>query len=367
VLLSITLIDFILFMGKWNNRLLLLGLIILVSFISGCVYDKNVTSTVNAIPEVQQFLKEHPDAKISVTFWSKEEVTNSDQEISQQCDKKIVPMDMFKSTISERNLNAIFWINAQNLSVICSTIEKTSVTPSPMSSPRINPTSLPIITPSSPYSIPSPQSVTIPIATPGTVSVVINNFAFNPSIITIPVGTTVMWTQIDNAYCTVTGDGFDSGILGQGETFRWTFNNAGTYSYSCSFHPNMTGMVIVTETPSPATIPSSSPVPAYTTTQGTVSVDIKGYAFNPSIITISTGTTVIWTQMDSTDHTVTGSGFDSGTLSQGQTFRRTFYDAGTYSYSCSIHPTMIGTVIVTGTVTPSPTGTVNNPYMYNIY
>ena len=168
---------------------------------------------------------------------------------------------------------------------------------------------------------------------------------------------------MDNAYCTVTGDGFDSGILGQGETFSWTFNIAGTYSYSCSFHPNMTGIVIVTETPSSA----PSPVPASTTTPGTVSVDIYGYAFNPSTITIPTDTTVIWTQMDSVDHTVTGIGFDSGTLSQGQTFRRTFYDAGTYSYSCSIHPTMIGTIIVTETVTPSPTGTINNPYMYNIY
>jgi len=350
-------------MGKLNNRLLLLELIILVSFISGCVYDKNVTSTVNAIPEVKQFLKEHPDAKIAVTFWSKEEVTNSEQEISQQCDKKIVPMDMFKSRIREGNLKTIIWINAQNLTVICSAIEETPVTPSPASSSRITPSSSPIIIPPSPSSVPTPQPTFIP--TPATVSVVIKNFAFNPSIITIPVGTTVIWTQIDNAYCTVTGDGFDSGILGQGESFSWTFNNAGTYSYSCSFHPNMTGMVIVTETSSPAPIPSSSPAPASITAPGTVSVDIIGYAFNPATITIPAGTTVIWTQMDSDDHTVTGSGFDSGTLSQGQTFRRTFYDAGTYSYSCSIHPTMIGTVIVTET-TPSPTGTVNNPYMYNI-
>lgn len=344
----------------------MLGLIILVSFISGCVYDKNATSTVNAIPEVQQFLKEHPDAKIAVTFWSKEEVTNSEQEISQQCDKKIVPADMFKSTISEGNLNAIFWINAQNLSVICSTIEKTSVTPSPTSSFIVTPASSPIITPSSPSSVPSPQTTSIPTAIQATVSVVIKNFAFNPSTIIIPVGTTVIWTQMDSSYCTVTGDDFDSGILGQGESFSWTFNNAGTYSYSCSFHPNMTGTVIVTGTPS---LPSPAPshVPESITTPGTVSVDIQGYAFNPSTITIPAGTTVIWTQMDSTDHTVTGSGFDSGTLSQGQTFRRTFYDAGTYSYSCSIHPTMIGTVIVTETVTPSPTGTVNNPYMYNIY
>ncbi|MCZ7402084.1 MAG: cupredoxin domain-containing protein [Candidatus Methanoperedens sp.] len=353
-------------MGKFSTKLFLLELIILVSFISGCVYDKNVTSTVNALPEVQQFLKDHPDAKIAVTFWSKDEVTNSEQEISQQCDKKIVPTDMFKSTISEGNLKTIVWINAENLTVICSVIEETPVTPSPTSSSVIAPTPSPIITPPSPSSVTSPQPTSIPTASTGTVSVFIKNFAFNPSIITIPVGTTVIWTQMDNAYCTVTGDGFDSGILGQGETYIWTFNNSGTYSYSCSFHSNMTGTVIVTETPS-APSPAPSPVPVSTTIPGAVSVDIKGYAFNPSPITIPTGTTVIWTQMDSVDHTVTGIGFDSGTLGQGQTFRRTFYDAGTYSYSCSIHPTMIGTVIVMGTVSPSPRGTVNNPYMYNIY
>ena len=127
----------------------------------------------------------------------------------------------------------------------------------------------------------------------------------------------------------------------------------------------MTGIVIVTGTPS-APSPAPSTVPASTTKPETVSVDIYGFAFNPSAITIPAGTTVIWTQMDSVDHTVTGIGFDSGTLSQGQAFRWTFYDAGTYSYSCSIHPNMIGTVIVTGTITSSPAVTVNNPYMYNI-
>jgi len=73
----------------------------------------------------------------------------------------------------------------------------------------------------------------------------------------------------------------------------------------------------------------------------------------------------MWTQMDKAYCTVTGDGFDSGILGQGESFSWTFNNAGTYSYSCSIHPTMIGTVIVTET-TPSPTGTVNNPYMYNI-
>ena len=76
----------------------------------------------------------------------------------------------------------------------------------------------------------------------------------------------------------------------------------------------------------------------------------KNFAFNPSTITIPKGTTVVWTNNDSVPHTVTssaGMGFDSGTLNQGAIFSRIFNDVGTFSYGCSIHPAMKGTIIVT--------------------
>ena len=77
-----------------------------------------------------------------------------------------------------------------------------------------------------------------------------------------------------------------------------------------------------------------------------ISVDIKGFSFVPAIITISNGTTVTWTNKDSTSHTVTGDNFDSGEISQSNTFSYTFKDIGTFNYSCAIHPTMKGQVIV---------------------
>ena len=89
-------------------------------------------------------------------------------------------------------------------------------------------------------------------------------------------------------------------------------------------------------------------------TPGTVAVEIKGFAFVPATITISKGTTVIWTQKDSVTHTVTGTGFDSseisfdsGELSQGQTFSHTFNEVGTFNYGCLFHPSMSGQIIVT--------------------
>lgn len=77
-----------------------------------------------------------------------------------------------------------------------------------------------------------------------------------------------------------------------------------------------------------------------------VDVKIENYAFDSATITVSVGTTVTWENYDSVPHTVTGDGFDSGTLQNGKTFSYTFTEPGTYAYKCSIHPSMKGTVIV---------------------
>ncbi|MCZ7357692.1 MAG: cupredoxin domain-containing protein [Candidatus Methanoperedens sp.] len=97
-----------------------------------------------------------------------------------------------------------------------------------------------------------------------------------------------------------------------------------------------------TLTASPTQTLTASP----TLTAQPVAVEIKSFAFVPATVTIAIGTTVVWTQEDSgVSHTVTGTGFDSGPLSQGETFNHTFDQAGTFNYGCSIHPTMTGTII----------------------
>lgn len=80
---------------------------------------------------------------------------------------------------------------------------------------------------------------------------------------------------------------------------------------------------------------------------GTITkVTIQNFAFNPPSVTIKAGDTVEWTNQDSTTHTVTGQGFDSGDLQPGKTFSHQFTGTGTVSYGCSIHPSMKGTVVV---------------------
>lgn len=103
-------------------------------------------------------------------------------------------------------------------------------------------------------------------------SVMIHNYAYSPAALTVKVGDTVTWTNMDSAPHTVTvTDGpvkFDSGNLEEGDSFSYTFKKAGTYSYYCAVHPDMTGKVTATKggsqpspSPSPSPTPSPSPSP----------------------------------------------------------------------------------------------------------
>ena len=77
-------------------------------------------------------------------------------------------------------------------------------------------------------------------------------------------------------------------------------------------------------------------------------IDIQGYAFSPSSITINVGDTIVWTNYDSASHTVTSNDgtFDSGSIANGNTFSFTFTSAGTFDYYCAPHPGMTGSVTV---------------------
>ena len=77
-------------------------------------------------------------------------------------------------------------------------------------------------------------------------------------------------------------------------------------------------------------------------------ITIKNMTFNPNTITVKAGTNVTWTNEDSTSHQVKESNglFESSTLGNGQSFTYTFNTVGTYNYTCTIHPSMKGKVIV---------------------
>ena len=67
------------------------------------------------------------------------------------------------------------------------------------------------------------------------------------STATVPVGTTVTWTNRDDIPHNVVSpeQKFKSPVLDTDEKFSHTFDVAGTYKYYCSIHPRMTGEVVV--------------------------------------------------------------------------------------------------------------------------
>ena len=91
-------------------------------------------------------------------------------------------------------------------------------------------------------SIPDNSTVVRIVANAGS-----NSFSPNPA--EVKVGETVTWVNDDSARHTVTSkDGiFDSGIMGKGQSFSYTFDKVGEYLYFCDPHPNMVGTVVVIE------------------------------------------------------------------------------------------------------------------------
>jgi plastocyanin len=83
--------------------------------------------------------------------------------------------------------------------------------------------------------------------------------------------------------------------------------------------------------------------------QDASAVAVQAFVYDSAEVTVSVGTTVVWTNNDPVAHTVTDVDqvWDSGLFDQGGTFAKTFTEPGTYSYYCIPHPMMIGKVIVT--------------------
>lgn len=75
--------------------------------------------------------------------------------------------------------------------------------------------------------------------------VIIENFAFDSSDLSIKVGDTVTWINNDGASHTIKMNTLESDNLPKGDTFSFTFSDAGTYEYICGIHPYMKGKIIV--------------------------------------------------------------------------------------------------------------------------
>ncbi|MFW6150969.1 MAG: plastocyanin/azurin family copper-binding protein [Chloroflexota bacterium] len=82
---------------------------------------------------------------------------------------------------------------------------------------------------------------------PAGTQVTIRDFSYQPAEVTIEPGETVTWVNEDATTHTVTGGVLDSGDIGAGENYSHTFEEPGTYDYTCEYHPSMQGTVEVEE------------------------------------------------------------------------------------------------------------------------
>jgi len=175
---------------------------------------------------------------------------------------------------------------------------------------------------------------------------------YKPDVAIVPQGHTVEWTNEDSIVHTVTsvegfGEIFDSSLIDAGDSFTLDTTNleVGEYEYLCSLHAWMVATLVIEE-PKEAikvTMPEGAGIPE----EGQIFYD-------PQVIDVTVGTTVIWENQDSTVHTVTSGKppvdtdgvFDSEMMSAGDKFEFTFTTAGSQDYFCTFHPWMIGTVNV---------------------
>ncbi len=83
-------------------------------------------------------------------------------------------------------------------------------------------------------------------------------------------------------------------------------------------------------------------------TPDSTKIVVKDFMFSPTPLMVKAGTTVTWTNMDDEPHTaVSDTGvFKSGGMDTNESFSFKFDKPGTYHYTCTIHPRMVGTIVV---------------------
>jgi plastocyanin len=174
---------------------------------------------------------------------------------------------------------------------------------------------------------------------------------YDPDIAIVQQGYAVKWINADTVPHTVTssedfGETFDSSLISAGEVYTLDTTNLGIgeYEYLCIVHPWMVATLIIEESKEPqkVSIPQGAGIP-----------DDDQVYYDPQVIDVTVGTTIVWDNIDTTVHTVTSGQapeadglFDSEMMSTGDSFEFTFTKIGSYDYYCTFHPWMIGTANV---------------------
>ena len=171
---------------------------------------------------------------------------------------------------------------------------------------------------------------------------------YEPDVARVPQGHIIEWINEDSVAHTVTssvdfGETFDSGLMDGGATFTLDTTDLalGEYEYFCIVHPWMIATIVIEEPKEAVKVEVSMPEGAGIEQPGQIYYD-------PEVIQVAVGTTVLWTNDDNAIHTVTAleGEFDSDVMAAGDSYEYTFNTPGKYDYFCIVHPWMIGSVEV---------------------
>ena len=171
---------------------------------------------------------------------------------------------------------------------------------------------------------------------------------YDPDVANVPQGHIIEWTNDDAVAHTVTssldfGETFDSGLMDAGGVY--TLNTAdlplGEIEYMCVVHPWMIATIVIEE-------PKEPVIETVIMPEGSGIQQPGQIYYDPEVITIAAGTTVVWENADSMIHTVTAveGEFDSEMISAGGSYEHVFNEPGNFDYFCIVHPWMEGTVTV---------------------
>jgi len=86
------------------------------------------------------------------------------------------------------------------------------------------------------------------------------------------------------------------------------------------------------------------------------SVRMLDFSFSPATVTVNVGESVTWVNAGEEPHNAVGDNFSTALLDAGKSGSETFGSAGTFSYICTVHPQMKGTVKVVGSTAQAQTG-----------
>ena len=101
------------------KQLLVMVFIVMIMFVSGCTSQTDVSDVVKSLPQVQEFLKDHPNADIRAAIWDNDTVSENIDSIKEECGEQMRIKKMWKVEIEEDNQDILVWLDGETNEALC--------------------------------------------------------------------------------------------------------------------------------------------------------------------------------------------------------------------------------------------------------